>query len=106
MQGLTNALKDKNKGSPCCKMVGSRLLLGSNSYIVEVVASNLMGTIKIIIYLFLFLEHLYTIVKCLKLEMLDEVQQSNSMDSLNICFELEKMHIFLDLGRALEECNK
>jgi len=38
--------------------------------------------------------------------MLDEVQQSNSMDSLNICFELEKMHIFLDLGRAMEECNK
>jgi hypothetical protein len=27
------------------------------------------------------------------------------MDSLNICFELEKMHIFLDLGKALEEWN-
>jgi hypothetical protein len=58
MQGLINALKNKNKGSPCCKMVGSRLLVGANSYIVEVVVSNLMGTIKIIIYLFLFLEHL------------------------------------------------
>jgi hypothetical protein len=57
MQGLTNAFKNKNKGS-CCKMVGSRLLVGADSYIVEVVASNLMGTIKIIIYLFMFLEHL------------------------------------------------
>jgi hypothetical protein len=38
--------------------------------------------------------------------MLEEVQQSNSMDSLNMCFELEKMHIFLDLGIALEEFNK
>jgi hypothetical protein len=57
MQGLINALKNKNKRS-CCKMVGSRLLVGVGSYIVEVVASNLMGTIKIIIYLFLFLEHL------------------------------------------------
>jgi hypothetical protein len=38
--------------------------------------------------------------------MLDEVQHSNSMDSLNVFFELEKMHIFLDVGRALEECNK
>ncbi len=58
MQGFTNVLKIKNKGSCCCKMVGSRLLVGVNSYIVEVVASNLMGTIKIIIYLFLFLENL------------------------------------------------
>jgi hypothetical protein len=38
--------------------------------------------------------------------MLDEVQHSNSMNFMNICFELEKMHIFLDLGRGLEECNK
>jgi hypothetical protein len=87
MQGFTNVLKIKNRGSSFCEMVGSRLLVGANSYFLEVVGSKSCGEQqKHNFLIFVFDSSLVAAIKCHKLEMLDEVQQSISMDSLNISF--------------------
>jgi hypothetical protein len=43
------------------------------------------------------------VVKSNELEIFDEVQHLNTVDSQKMCFEPLKMYIFQPLGRDLEE---
>jgi hypothetical protein len=61
--------------------------VGANSYFLEVVGFKSCGEQqKHNLFIFVFDASLVAAIKCPKLEMLGEVQQSNSMDSLNISF--------------------